>query len=70
VSWQPIETAPKGDAVLLFMPEGNGCRIGVGRLLTDGDGDYWRAGHAKGHPSQEWVWLGPTHWMPIPEPPK
>lgn len=71
--WQPIETAPKDGGWVLLM----GGRIG---FQWDGDtkpplvcgqfvnnAGWWFAFYDSG-------WLGeyenPTHWMPLPEPPK
>ena len=68
--WQPIETAPKDRAVLLYCPD-----IGVVR------GMWNSCEHAK-NPKPYWsidrehlfgtrlVRLNqPTHWMPLPDPP-
>lgn len=54
--WQPIETAPKdGTWVLLATPKG--------RIADGCFGNYG-----------SWVWpyvmVEPTHWMPLPAPPK
>lgn len=67
--WQPIETAPRdGTPILVFYGE----RIGMDRYYvrywdrgdwaTDKEGwvDHWR----QIRPEQ------PTHWMPLPMPPK
>lgn len=59
--WQPIETAPKGDVLLL-------CRRGF-----DGDWSmhtgYWSDGGRKGWTTGA-MWLDQmTHWMPLPDPP-
>lgn len=59
--WQPIETAPKdGKLVLLWEPEyyqgKGGHELG---LYRDGK---WRSLRA--------FILNPSHWMPLPEPPK
>jgi hypothetical protein len=64
--WQPIETAPKdGTAVLLFdrtnkdSPDGSGIDFGF----------YY-------NDAVRWLWAcdgceaKPSHWMPLPEPPK
>lgn len=61
--WQPIETAPKdGEAFVVYVPG-----YGVGEC-------YW------GMLSESWWFRGnrwseegdplPTHWMPLPPPPK
>jgi uncharacterized protein DUF551 len=58
--WQPIETAPKDGRDLLL------ANIGIVRLA------FWD--EARG--GQWSIWPGrdqffkPTHWMPLPEPPK
>lgn len=60
--WQPIETAPKMQTVLLFCPhEHYEKAICIGRFWI-GDGNWKKTPHGK--------YLSPTHWMPIPEPPK
>ena len=61
--WQDIETAPTdGRAILL------GCQSIVS------SGHFWRNANRK-HPRDRWVWNGwpqcePTHWMPLPAPPR
>lgn len=68
--WQPIETAPKDTEVLVWDPS-QGCVYiarqtpfyntpfeGVRCLL----GHHWETG--------EGGYGTPTHWMPLPEPPK
>ncbi len=76
--WQPIETAPKdGQKLILF----NAGGIGVGSWRY-GRFQIWQNGltpsgmrvaiplDAEGF---HWEWDGhnqPTHWMPLPEPPK
>ena len=57
--WQPIETAPKGESVLVGTtdPLGNmGCPVVLARQHADGG---WN------HTGAAW-----THWMPIPERPE
>lgn len=63
--WQPIETAPKdGTLVDLWLSSGDTKRITgcywseSGLCWTDGD-RYYLKGRVQ-----------PTHWMPLPEPPK
>lgn len=63
--WQPIETAPKDETVLLFWPASYVGAYVTGRRYRDGgpwktniDGLIETAGGR-----------GPTHWMPLPTPP-
>ena len=58
--WKPIETAPMDTDVLLFEPDYS-IFVGSNFSLDDGD-SYWCA---CGGPRRK-----PTHWMPLPEPPK
>jgi hypothetical protein len=72
--WQPIETAPKdGYPYLFFYPNGIGMtrysarywatgewRVGA-KTITEGWSDEWRQLRLQDEPS---------HWMPLPEPPK
>lgn len=68
--WQPIETAPKdGSHILVGGPWMPVCEVSWHKA-TDWDYPGWRCGRfgAKGYDD-----LGayePTHWMPLPEPPK
>jgi hypothetical protein len=66
-AWQPIETAPK-----------DGTTIDVCNRWGDRSADVawvdgkWRYWGVDGFGSPGWVSLdlSPTHWMPLPEPPK
>jgi hypothetical protein len=73
--WQPIKTAPKdGTRVLLVWEYGlvlahwtddaafKQCAFGPGWEVDRSEGDCWYAFSLR--PDQ------PTHWMPLPEPPK
>lgn len=75
--WQPIETAPKdGTEVLLLVKRRAGIpwRQLVGHFMEGGhciedhppidEGWYFWTGLSFDKPSE------PTHWMPLPEPPK
>ncbi len=64
--WQPIETAPKGETILLLFRWG---------IAASGKARYGNLGE----PSQDtFDWRcdccgrfsTPTHWMPLPESPK
>ena len=79
MSWQPIETAPKdGTEVLLFWCAEHGpeyveyLACGAWGEYRDGSGGW---GGESFHSKPEGYWtrlIGekPTHWMPLPEPPK
>lgn len=58
--WQPIETAPKKQAVLVTQ---NGD-VAIGWCSPLVDGDYWDI-----NPYSDDI-TAPTHWMPLPAPPK
>ena len=74
MNWQPIENAPQdGTWVLLaggheYGDEPVGPCV-VGHWVADSYGDgywayaYWDSGWRSGYDE-------PTHWMPLPEPPK
>ena len=78
--WQPIETAPMdGTAVILYSPDAVKNGFGKGRYIAsfqhaDPDGKSaplkleWRVVLKDNTVSAEQVG-GPTHWMPLPEPP-
>ncbi len=67
--WQLIETAPKTENVTLILGNKNDVSEGWWK------DEYW---HWHGSDEREciighWVWAGdgkPTHWQPMPEPPK
>ncbi len=61
MKWQPIETAPDGERVLVFSP---GEELAVCEAIVDGGGRYYDPVYL------EWDGRGATHWMPLPEPPK
>jgi hypothetical protein len=57
--WQPIETAPKDESVLLLLE--NPRNIIEAYMTETGWVDCWCSYVAP---------YKPTHWMPLPEPPK
>lgn len=61
MDWQPIETAPKDGSRVLINRKGYAEPICVGWYSQD-----WK--EWKSVPG-EWSWK-PTHWMPLPDPPK
>lgn len=65
MEWQQIETLSEGvDALLVFPDFNEEYRVMIGHLL---DGD-WYPQDADMCP--EPFDAKPTHWMPVPEPPK
>jgi len=67
--WQPIETAPKdGTRILLYQREGDG--MDDNRTVAEGAWGEWLPGEYEWCMVQQDAWTAPTHWMPLPEPPK
>jgi hypothetical protein len=73
--WKPIESAPKdGTVVLLFLPDCN-RKINIGQFRDTGDVEYGKVIRERKYWMVDgWFTVGadpvPTHWMPLPEPPK
>jgi hypothetical protein len=67
MEWQPIETAPIEQRILLFCPrdpiDGDPVFVGIYDTTNVRDGNHWHndEGYYLEHP--------PTHWMPLPNPP-
>jgi hypothetical protein len=61
--WQPIETAPRDGTEILFWvaPEMSEGWAEVGHWFETAHDGWWVA-HT--------IERKPTHWMPLPEPPK
>ena len=72
--WQPIETAPRDGTIILLYAKPT---VVAGRWSDAGTGKYpWD--FLDGETSDPEAWplnamhdneYGPTHWMPLPEPP-
>jgi hypothetical protein len=62
--WKPIETAPKdGTRVLLYVRNGwFGCVVGRFNARANNRAGGWLA--------DRFSISNPSHWMPLPDPPK
>lgn len=60
MKWEPIETAPDEVRVLVYVPINGGGRILMARKW--GYGWEWLTAGSRGKQ--------PSHWQPLPEPPK
>lgn len=61
--WLSIESAPKdGTFLLLYGPHSR--RGGNYQLTARWDGQYWESADDGYN-----IYLDPTHWMPLPDPP-
>jgi len=72
--WKSIETAPKDRAVMLFIPDGSDNITPDTPLcyfdpFYERNGDGWVICYA-GEELRLHFTDKPTHWMPLPEPPK
>lgn len=74
MNWQPIETAPKdGCVIMLWCGDVDFGYYSKAGWRICNNGDYRDGGHGQDylcgtdHHSQ---YAPPTHWMPLPEPPK
>ena len=69
--WQPIETAPKDGTNILAWP----CSDGWGDeyfpyVVQWVDANEYHEGMWREAAGEKYDWFNPTHWMPLPEPPK
>lgn len=63
MKWEPIETAPRDGTWILGWRKSNVFIDGVQTVMAFDDvEDHWVDGCFEVDP--------PTHWMPLPEPPK
>ena len=61
--WQPIETAPRDNEKIILIWDADDKFIYQGHLLEDDEISIWVT--LEGFAIDK-----PTHWMPLPEPPK
>ena len=74
MTWQPIETLPEGEHVLLWFPHGERGIGGIeaATVYRDLDGNFDDVGwtHGGANSGGDWQFCEmPTHWMRLPEPP-
>lgn len=72
--WQPIETAPKDETlILLFGKERYGECYDLDEVVIQiGYWSTWHSGQWRLElfgPNEDTLWFIPTHWMPLPPPP-
>lgn len=75
MEWQPIDTAPKETELLVGKWVGEEWRICQSGYYYDSGNEfegerpywYWHCDWDNGGVTDD---EGPTHWMPLPEPPK
>lgn len=70
--WQPIETAPRGEALKngpSFLAYQDGM-MAVGHFVRwrEGDADSFYVDHVGGYEYEQDI-ERPSHWMPLPKPP-
>ena len=73
MEWQPIETAPKNEVILLYgeidpHPDDEQLHSKGARRVAG----YWdQIDEAWSSTTSTWAgpWIKPTHWMPLPPPP-
>jgi hypothetical protein len=76
--WQPIETAPEGEHILLYWQSGERGNGGMECAMIFREDPISPTGMSfwtHGGPNAGIDWEPrdgeqPTHWMPLPEPPK
>lgn len=76
--WQPIETAPKdGSDIIAFFPAENKHGIDnfhpqVIAVVSFQERGWWEISNVSGWEMETEIdsHEGPTHWMPMPEPPR
>jgi hypothetical protein len=68
MNWQPIETAPKDGTKVLVYEE----RLGIMHVASLQSAQYGELQWLVGEFDYDFPYLftQPSHWMPLPEPPK
>ncbi len=73
--WQPIETLPEGEHVLLWFPHGERGIGGIEAATVfrheEGAGPMYGWTHGGPNAGTDWEFCEPpTRWMPLPKPPE
>lgn len=69
--WLPIESAPKGRVAILVYCESVGWQYFVVKWSMSAGAGFWRCLDGGGDYQPFWdTRAQPTHWQPLPEPPK
>lgn len=67
LAWQPIETAPEGKDILVYVEKTGECFVVFwGTQVNTGD-HAWVI--ARANDGTCFICKNPTHWMPLPQPP-
>jgi hypothetical protein len=69
MNWQPIETAPK-DGTSVLLADNDEIQICQWSERNVFGVREWCYGHCEGEYNSRYTFDCPTHWMPLPEPPK
>jgi hypothetical protein len=79
-TWKPIATAPKdGTLILIFIPDRKICPVQFGFFVDSVCIEHGKVKSEDKHwMTQEWPFFSsikdphpePSHWMPLPSPPK
>ena len=80
MEWQPIETAPKDETILVYGNAKTGDQAEFGQTMAVAkyamDYNFVNLGsrplfiYAVGHETKIDKYIWPSHWMPLPEPPQ
>lgn len=77
MEWRPIETAPKDgtDVLVMYMHIQTQCVFNAFYACEEDGWDaseagWWSYEHSEVGRIKLEDWMTPTHWMPLPEPPK
>ena len=66
MDWQPIETAPTEPDTRMLVCAGGEVVIGYRNSFYEGS-PWW---HSEDEGPLSWGAIEPTHWMPLPPPPR